>query len=400
MRKLNLLLRIGLFALILCLGTGAALVVGETRSLALADLSEASIGAVSEATSDGTLYTALVGDQQGIYRSEDNGYSWQRVGSAPAADISALAVNPLRSSLLYAGTTGQAGDSNRGLLVSDNGGRSWSYTKFALPVDTSGQVPDVSALTISPTQPGVVYIGTEGQGLYRFYNQTGQFEKIGGDSLAQLYVKDIITAPDGQLYAVATEGLLEIDGSRFQKIDTLPVNAISLVVDPTNPKTLYAGTVGYGAYRSDDGGQTWTSMNEGLGWQPGILSWAPAITIDPADSTHLALATGIGVGSEIVSDGIFESFDSGQSWTKVAQSDSLVEHLTIKDGGIYATTAQGLTRYGDLLPAPATTVWSRLASLTHPTGVQALIMLLTLLFAGWILIARLTWMPAWTHKNA
>ncbi|MCB0226336.1 MAG: hypothetical protein KDI02_21775, partial [Anaerolineae bacterium] len=70
------------------------------------------------------------------------------------------------------------------------------------------------------------------------------------------------------------------------------------------------------------------------------------------------------------------------------------------DGGIYATTAQGLTRYGDPLPASTTTVWSRLASLTHPTGVQALIMLLTLLFAGWILIARLTWMPAWTHKNA
>lgn len=395
MRKLNLLLRIGLFTLILCLGTGAALVAGETRSMAMADMSTASISAVSESASGDTLYAALSGNQQGVYRSTDKGYSWQWAGASPAADISAMAVHPIRDSLIYAATTGSEGYSNRGLLISENGGRTWQHTNYALPADGIDQQHEVSVLNISPDRPGVVYIGTSGQGLYRFYNQTGQFEKIGGDTLANLYVKDVVTVSGGQVYAVATDGLFKIEGSRFEQVDTLPVNAISLTVDPVNSNILYAGTVGYGVYRSNDGGQSWEAINKGLGWRPGILLWVSSIAIDPENPEHLALSTGIGVGSEIVSDGIFESFDSGQSWSQIAQIDQLVEQLTIEAGGIYATTANGLTRYGDPLPAPSTTIWSQVASLTSPTGVQALIMLLTLLFASWVLLARLTWMPAW-----
>jgi hypothetical protein len=45
-RTLNLLTRIGLFILILSLGTLAAPVTGETPGLALADLSGASVWAV------------------------------------------------------------------------------------------------------------------------------------------------------------------------------------------------------------------------------------------------------------------------------------------------------------------------------------------------------------------
>lgn len=400
MRNINMLLRIGLFALILAVGTVAALVVDETRSLAMADMSEASIGAVSQSPAGDTLYAALNDGQRGIYRSDDKGYSWQQVGTGPAADISALAVHPIRSSLLYAATTGQAGDGNRGLLVSDNGGRSWNYSNYALPVDDSGQAPEVSVLTVSPDQPGVVYVGTAGQGLYRFYNQTGRFERIGGDILTNLYIEDVVTAPGGQVYAVATDGLLKIDGSRFERIDTLPVNAISLAVDPTNPKTLYAGTVGYGVYRSDDGGQSWQAINEGLGWQPGVLLWVPSITIDPANPEHVAVTTGIGVGSEIISSGLFESFDGGQSWAEVAQPQSMAEQVSINNGGIYAAGESGLTRYGEPLPAPATTIWSRIASLATPSGVQALIMLLTLLFAGWVLLARLTWVPTQPDRTA
>ncbi|MCB0209532.1 MAG: hypothetical protein KDJ52_09390 [Anaerolineae bacterium] len=400
MRKLTLLLRIGLFALILTLGTVAALVVDETRSLAMADMSEASIEAVAESTTGDILYAALNDDQRGIYRSDDKGYSWQLVSNSPTEDITALAVHPIRSDLLYAATTGQDGDTNHGLLVSDNGGRTWSYTNYALPADENGQAPEVSTLTVSPDQPGVVYIGTSGQGLYRFYSQTGQFEKIGGDALANLYVNEVVTVPGGPVYAVATDGLLQVDGSRFERIDTLPVNAISLAVDPVNPKVLYAGTVGYGVYRSDDGGQSWVESNEGLGREPGILLWVPSITIDPANPEHIAITTGIGVGSEVISDGLFESFDGGQNWTEVARQEKLGEQVMINDGGIYATTESGLNRYGEPLPAPKTTVWSQIASLANPTGVQALIMLLTILFAGWVLLARLTWIPAWPHTNA
>jgi hypothetical protein len=60
MKKTNLPLRIALFVLILCVGTLAALMVGETTSLALADLSNASVGAISEAPHSDTLYAVLL----------------------------------------------------------------------------------------------------------------------------------------------------------------------------------------------------------------------------------------------------------------------------------------------------------------------------------------------------
>ncbi|MCB0194696.1 MAG: hypothetical protein KDJ65_22280 [Anaerolineae bacterium] len=400
MRKINTVLRIGLFALILTLGTVAALVVDETRSLAMADMSEASIEAVAESSSGDVLYAALNGDQRGIYRSDDKGYSWRLVSNGPTEDITALVVHPIRSDMIYAATTSQNGETNHGLLVSDNGGRTWNYTNYALPIDENGQAPEVSVLTVSPDQPGVVYIGTSGQGLYRFYSQNGQFEKVGGDTAANLYVKEVVTVPGGPVYAVATDGLLQVDGSRVERIDTLSVNAISMAVDPVNPKILYAGTVGYGVYRSDDGGQSWVESNEGLGRESGVLLWVPSITIDPENPEHIAITTGIGVGSEVVSGSLFESFDGGQRWTEVAQQEALVEQVTINNGGIYATAENGLNRYGEPLPAPETTVWSQIASLAHPTGVQVLIMLLTILFAGWVLLARLTWIPVWPRNNA
>ncbi|MBM3152819.1 MAG: hypothetical protein FJZ96_11580 [Chloroflexi bacterium] len=38
----------------------------------------------------------------------------------------------------------------------------------------------------------------------------------------------------------------------------------AIVVDPNNPQVIYAGTLNGGVYLSLDGGQTWTSLNDGL----------------------------------------------------------------------------------------------------------------------------------------
>jgi photosystem II stability/assembly factor-like uncharacterized protein len=39
----------------------------------------------------------------------------------------------------------------------------------------------------------------------------------------------------------------------------------AVVIDPLDSQRVYAGTDGGGAYRSNDGGDTWTAMNTGLG---------------------------------------------------------------------------------------------------------------------------------------
>jgi photosystem II stability/assembly factor-like uncharacterized protein len=395
---MGLWLRIALFLLILAIGTSAALVVGETTGLALADLSNAPVQAMTETGQDGLLYAALNGERAGIYRSDERGLSWQRVNTGPGAPVSALAVHPTDERVLYAGTVAGEEASQSNLWYSNDGGQTWDRTRLVLPADSEGQLPLISALAVAPDQPNVLYVGTEGQGLYRYYVGHGRYERIGGNTQQNLYIKEVVTGPANEVYAVTTEGLIRVRGNSGQKIETLPDVAVSLAVDPTDSQLLYAGTVGYGAYRSTDGGQSWTPINEGLGWQPGIILNVPAITVDKENPEHLALATALGVGSQWAGQGIYESFDGGQSWQKVADSQVVVQNLSIKDNGIYVATETGLVRFGEPVQA-ASGFWQRLQSLASPTGMQILILVLTILFGAWVLVGRLFWWPGEEPKT-
>jgi hypothetical protein len=207
-----------------------------------------------------------------------------------------------------------------------------------------------------------------------------------------------VATVDSPVYAVTTDGLIVIEGDAWRRIDTLPDGAVSLAIAPQDPKTLYVGTVGYGAHRSSDGGQSWQPINQGIGLQPGVILRIPAIAVDEANPQHLVVATAFSVGSQLVGDGVYESFDAGESWAKVGENRELVRHLTIEDGGIYAATAEGLVRYGaPLSPVSPDTIRTRVDGLTTPTGVQSLILAVTAAVAGWLLIGRLNWLSKRTQ---
>jgi hypothetical protein len=91
----------------------------------------------------------------------------------------------------------------------------------------------------------------------------------------------------------------------------------SLANGPDN--SLWAGTIGGGLFRSDDGGESWTLI-ESLWQRPERANWmgggndAPAIhsiTFDPRDPARLALAVSCG--------GVWQSEDTGQSWLLTAR---------------------------------------------------------------------------------
>ncbi len=81
---------------------------------------------------------------------------------------------------------------------------------------------------------------------------------------------------------------------------------ISMAVDPVYPATVYAGTKGDAVFKSHDGGQRWVSMRTGLD-DATITSVVNQFIFDPADNTHIFLATTMGV---------FETKDGGEHWTK------------------------------------------------------------------------------------
>jgi len=392
-RILNLAARMGLFTLILCLGTMAALTMGETEGLALADLSSASVRAVASTTHGDVSYAALIGGPRpaGIYRSDDNGHTWQLVSSGPVA-IKSLAVHSANEAVLYAGTTGGPAATTDSLWRSDDGGQTWRRFVMSLPANPDGVLLPVNALATDPNQPGVLYVGTDGHGVYRIEDDEGRngYKLVGGISLYDAHVNGLVVGPDSRVYALTNKGLFVTDSDAWQKLP-LPELAASLAVAPDDPQTLYVGCVSTGAYRTTDGGQTWEPINNGLEMVPGAALRVTALAVDEEAPNHVVVATAYGVGGQLVPWGIFESWNAGHSWTKLAEADAVVMQLTINKGVISAVKSNGLARYGEpISPAPVISL-PNFRSLTHPSGIQVLVLILTVGLAGMALVGQTKW---------
>jgi photosystem II stability/assembly factor-like uncharacterized protein len=361
-RTLNLIAGIGLFTLILIVGTMIVPLMNESEGLALADLSGASVRAVATSAHGDVLYAGLTVASQpaGIYRSDDNGHTWQLVSSGPGPALNALAVNPVSDAVIYAGTVGGPAATTDSLWRSDDGGQTWHRFTMILPANPYGELPAVNALAVDPYQSGVLYVGTDGHGVYRINDDDGRngYKLVGGLSLYDAHVNSVVVGPDSRLYALTSDGLFVTDGDTWQKL-SLPELAVSLAVAPDDPQTLYAGCVSTGIYRTTDGGQTWEPISSGLEVTPGAALRVTALAVDERDPNHVAVATAYGVGGQLVPWGIYESRDAGRSWTKLAEADEVVMQLTINQGVISAATANGLARYGEpsepLLAKPAGT---------------------------------------------
>ncbi|GAB4535194.1 MAG: hypothetical protein Kow0063_19230 [Anaerolineae bacterium] len=390
---MNIVVRITLFAVILGAGTMAALVTGETPGLALTDMSGASVHAIATATQSEVIYAGMVGGPQptGIYRSDDNGHTWQMISSGPGVAVNALAVHPANDAIVYAGTSGGPAATTYSLWRSTNGGQTWRSFTLGLPADAYGMLPGVTALAVDPDQPGVLYVGTDGQGVYRFDEGRNSYELIGGVSLYNAHVTGLVVSPDSRVYALTSDGLFVTNGYDWQKIETLPELAVSLAVAPNDPQVLYAGGSSMGAFRATDGGQSWEPISDGLEMIPGAALRVTALTVDEQNPEHVVAATAYGLGSRLARGGIYESRDAGLHWVKLAEADGIVKSLTLSQGMVYAATSNGLARYGEAsAPALAITL-PDLRPLANPNGVQMLILVLTITLAGLALIGRREW---------
>jgi photosystem II stability/assembly factor-like uncharacterized protein len=246
----------------------------------------------------------------------------------------------------------------------------------------------------------VLYVGTDGQGVYRFDEGRNSYELIGGVSLYDVHVHGLVISPDSRVYALTSDGLFSTDGYAWQKLESLPELAISLAVAPNDPQRLYAGGTSTGAFRATDGGLTWERISNGLDIVPGAALRVTALAVDEQNPDHVVLATAYGLGSRLARGAIYESTDAGLNWAKLADADSVVINLTFNQGLVYAATANGLVKYGE--PDTTTSVISLpdLRPLADPTGTQMLILVLTVVLAGLVLIGRTEWMPGRSQATA
>jgi photosystem II stability/assembly factor-like uncharacterized protein len=101
--------------------------------------------------------------------------------------------------------------------------------------------------------------------------------------------------------------------------------AVDLVIDPGNPRVLYAalwevfrtphslssGGPGSGLFKSTDGGDTWTELTRRPGLPSGVIGKI-GVSVSGADSSRIYAIV------EAAEGGIFRSDDGGATWTRIS----------------------------------------------------------------------------------
>lgn len=171
---------------------------------------------VPRAEAADVIYAAT---SNGVFRSTDGGSSWTPANTGLSGiNVFSLAIDPRTPATVDAGTFG-----NRVFKTTD-AGTTWASSNVGLTDDLQ-----VVALAIDPTNTRVLYAGTRFNGIFKSADAGARWSSVN-------------PAPTGTLFAIVH---------------------FSLVTDPVNAGTVYAGTFD-GVFKSTDGGTNWTASNDGL----------------------------------------------------------------------------------------------------------------------------------------
>lgn len=325
--------------------------MGNTWSPIFDDHSYLAIGAiqVDPANSDqiwvGTGDRNFGGTSQigfGVYTSSDAGQTWQNKGLQQVGIVTEIQIDPSNSNRIFASTLGNpyTKTNDRGVYRTLNGGDTWQNILFVS--DSSGACD----LVMHPENPDILYAC-----FFNRINQPFQARAAGPD--ASIYK----TTDGGNNWVQLTNGLPLGENSR-----------VGITIDQNNPDILFAMYVSptynpVDAYKSIDGGTSWTALNiynngiptnvmGGFGWYFG------QIHINPYNSNNLLIQ---GVDQYVSNNG-------GQTWSMnvppwydyVVHADKhdvlfldANSYIIATDGGIYRTNNNGST-WTDIENIPVT----------------------------------------------
>jgi photosystem II stability/assembly factor-like uncharacterized protein len=198
----------------------------------------------------GENYTIFVaGASGGVWKTVNEGTTWEPVfEQAPSTSIGDVTLAPSDPNIIWIGT----GEANifrssmagTGVYKSIDGGKTWEYMGLA-------NTHTIPRIVIHPKNPDIVYVAASG---HEWTNnpERGVYKTTDGGKTwtPVLYVNE-------------------------------KTGAIDLIMDPTNPNTLYAATwqrirnkwndprnqpdyTGSGIFKTTTGGETWEPINNGL----------------------------------------------------------------------------------------------------------------------------------------
>ncbi len=275
----------------------------------------------------------MVVTQEGALWRRTGADGWQLVHERPVTeDVWAFAADPRVPGRLYLGVSPAL------LYWSDDGGASWraceairripGYERWTFPPPP--HIPHVRSVVPDPQVIGAVYIGVEEGGIYRSADEGETWESLNEG----LYwdVHTVTPAPDGtRLYATTGRGFYRSDdgGEHWRHLMTGLDRryTVPLVASRQRPGRLYTAAAAgpppgwrQGAnaalYRSDDGGEHWLRLGQGL--PPQFDAMVRQVAVDAAETVYIA------AGHEL-----FGSHDTGESWQRLAEELPTVQALAV-----------------------------------------------------------------------
>jgi photosystem II stability/assembly factor-like uncharacterized protein len=282
---------------------------------------------------DGKLYS----DPNATNKNFKN-LRWRLVGPFRGGRVDAVAGDPTKPLVFYMGSV------NGGVWKTTNAGMTWDNI-----TDGKTDISSVGAITVAPSDPNVIYVGTGesqlredltyGTGVYRSTDAGQTWSHLGlADAQQITAIRVHPTNPDiaylaaiGHAFGPNTErGIYRtMDGGKsWKKIlfinDSTGGNDIS--IDPTNPRIIFASMWKFqrtawgmeagggksGLWKSTDAGDTWTEITANPG-MPKAPIGKIGVAVSPANPRRIYAS----VEAKDTLGGIFRSDDGGDTWNRV-----------------------------------------------------------------------------------
>ena len=169
----------------------------------------------------------------------------------------------------------------------------------------------INQMIIHPTKPNVFYTATEGTGV-------------------------LVSEDSGSTWVPKNNGLIQASEGTVSGY-----HIRCLAIDPANPEIMYAGMAAFGVFKTTDGGENWSTMNELLG-----DTFTKVMAIHPNKQDVLYLGTDGG--------GMYQRTSDSSEWEEIIEGmkNTYIKALVMDpkdpnmmyagtDGGVSKTTNGG-----------------------------------------------------------
>ncbi len=248
-----------------------------------------------------TYYMGTTGG--GLWKTEDAGVQWNNIsdGYFKTGSVGAVAVSESHPNIVYVGMgehapRGVMSSYGDGVYKSYDAGKTWTHMGLE-------KTQQIARIQINPHNPDIVLVAAQGpihgktteRGIYKSTNGGATWKKV-------LYVSESTGCSE-----------LSMDMHNPMVIYAAMWDHIRL------PWKVVSGGPGSALYKSTDGGETWTKMQNGLPKEMGKM----AITVSRANPDKVYAL----IESDYEKDlgGLYLSENAGKSWKKISGDHRLIQ---------------------------------------------------------------------------